>query len=211
MRMHFWMVAMATVLGGAFLSGTVPQSDTPKALASRPTIAEDPPHPEAIGWSCDGSNWIFFYGDCVSRKRPKHHHHAVIRVVGKGGAEPHRESDSILRNSTTPSKSVQIAAIVDPTAERNAAANKDENRRKRRRTSTARMALNAKPPRIPRDIKSSRIRVPFFTATRNSDRSEFAELTPGPLRTSSGSVLMRASCSVASRRWRATGQGSGCR
>jgi hypothetical protein len=55
MRMHFWMVAMATVLGGAFLSGTVPQTDTPKALASRPTIAEDPPHPEATGWSCDGS------------------------------------------------------------------------------------------------------------------------------------------------------------
>lgn len=151
MRMHFWMVAMAAVLGAAFLSGTVPQSDAPKALASRPTIAEEPPHPEATGWSCDGSNWIFFYGDCVNRKQRKHHHHAVIRVVGKGGAEPHRESDSILRNSTTPSKSVQIAASVDPTAERNAAANTDENRRKRRRTSTARMALNAKPPRTPRD------------------------------------------------------------
>lgn len=212
MRMHFWMVAMATLLGGAFLSGTVPQSDTPKALTSRPTIAEDPPHPEATGWSCDGSNWIFFYGDCVSRKQRKHHHHAVIRVVGKGGAEPHRESDSILRNSTTPSKSIQLAANVEPTAEKNAAAYTDENRRRHRRTSTARMALNAKPPPIPRDIKSSRIRVARFTATRNSDRSEFAELImPPPIRTSSGSVLIGASCSVASRRWRATGQGSGCR
>jgi hypothetical protein len=168
MRMHFWLVAMATVLGGAFLPVTVPQSDTPKALASRPTIAEGRPY----GWSCDGSNWIFFYSDCVSRKRRKHHHHAVIRVDGKGGAESRHETDSILNNSTTPSKSVQIAANVEPTAGKNAPTVTDKNRRKHGRTSTARMAHSAEPLRMPRDIKASRIRVALSTTTRNSDRSK---------------------------------------
>jgi len=60
MRIAFLSVATAVVVGGAFLSGTVLPNHTKGVPAPRRTIAEGPPLCQPPGWSCDGSNWIFF-------------------------------------------------------------------------------------------------------------------------------------------------------
>jgi hypothetical protein len=48
------------------------------AAAPSRTIAEGPPCRQPRGWSCDGSNWLFFDRACSRRKLHKHNHHPMI-------------------------------------------------------------------------------------------------------------------------------------
>lgn len=107
MRTAFRSVAIAIAVGGAFLSGTVLPSDPEGALAPTATIPEGPPQPP--GWSCDGSNWIFFDRECGRRRLHKHHHHPAIAADGKNSAEARREPASASESSPAPVKPVQIS------------------------------------------------------------------------------------------------------
>src|ERR1700722_19207455 len=109
MRIAFLSVATAVVVGGAFLSGTVLPNHITRAPAARRTIAEGPPYAQPPGWSCDGSNWIFFDRECGRRRRHKHHHHPVVAADGKDSVEARREPASALESSPAPVKQVQIS------------------------------------------------------------------------------------------------------
>src|ERR1700731_2009094 len=109
MRIAFLSVATAVVVGGAFLSGTVLPNHITRAPAARRTIAEGPPYAQPPGWSCDGSNWIFFDGECGQRGRHKHHHHPAIVADEKHSVEDRREPASALKSSPVPVNPVQIS------------------------------------------------------------------------------------------------------
>jgi hypothetical protein len=104
-----WSVAVAVAVGGAFLSGTALPHDPEGALAPSPTVAEGPPYRQPPGWSCDGSNWIFFDGECGQRGRHKHHHHPAIVADEKHSVEDRREPASALKSSPVPVNPVQIS------------------------------------------------------------------------------------------------------
>jgi hypothetical protein len=59
MRGVFWSIAMAIAVGGAFQSGIVLPNNREGAPFNQ-SIVGAPASPEPAGWSCDGSNWIFF-------------------------------------------------------------------------------------------------------------------------------------------------------
>src|ERR1700682_2433575 len=113
MRIAFWSVAMAIGVGGAFLSGTALPNDPEGALAPSRTIADSPPNLQPPGWSCDGSNWIFFDRECGRRRLHKHHHHRVIAADGQDSVEARREPVSALQSSPALVKSVQFSLNDD--------------------------------------------------------------------------------------------------
>jgi hypothetical protein len=147
MRTPFWSVAIAIAVGGAFLSGTVLRSDPEGALAPAATIPEGPPQPP--GWSCDGSNWIYFDRECGRRRRHKHHHHPVMAADGKNLTEARREPASASENSPAPVKSVQISLNRESAPKRETKADLPGNWRQHRRSSQLRTARLGEPPRIP--------------------------------------------------------------
>src|SRR5262245_26657508 len=108
MRGPFSSIAMAIAIGGAFLSGIVLPSNREEAPLNR-SIIEGPAYPEPPGWSCDGSNWIFFDRECGRHSRHRHHHHPVIAVNGKVSVEARREPGAALESSPAPVKSAQIS------------------------------------------------------------------------------------------------------
>jgi hypothetical protein len=79
------------------------------AAAPSRTIAEGPPYRQPPGWSCDGSNWIFFDRECGRRKLPKHHHHPMIAADGKDSVEARREPASAFESLPPPVKPLQIS------------------------------------------------------------------------------------------------------
>src|SRR5882724_7535928 len=108
MRIAFLSVATAVVVGGAFLSGTVLPNHTRGVPAPMRTIAEGPPYARPSGWSCDGSNWIFFDRECGKRRLHKHHRHPVIAVDGKDSVEARRGPASASESSPATVKPAQI-------------------------------------------------------------------------------------------------------
>jgi hypothetical protein len=149
MRIAFWSVAMAIAVGGVFLSGTVLPNDREEALAPGPTIAEGPPYPQPPGWSCDGSNWIFFDRECGRRGRHKHRHHPVIAADGKDSIEARREPGSALESSPAPAKPVQIPLNGRSAAKAEAEDDARGNRREHRRASRQQTVRHGDPPGIP--------------------------------------------------------------
>src|SRR5215470_17823872 len=102
MRGIFWSIAMAIGVGGAFLSGIVLPNDREGAPPNR-SLVEGPAYPEPPGWSCDGSNWIFFDRECGRHRRHRHHHHhPAIAVDRTASVEARREPGADLESSPSP-------------------------------------------------------------------------------------------------------------
>ena len=148
MRIAFWSVAMAIAVGGPFLSGTVLPSD-PEATLSRSSIAEGPQYPQPPGWSCDGSNWIFFDRECGRRRRHKHHRHPVIAADGKDSVEARREPASALESSPAPVRPVRISLNGESVAKPEVMADARGNRREHGRASQPRTARRGDSPLLP--------------------------------------------------------------
>jgi hypothetical protein len=149
MRIAFWSVAMAIAVGGVFLSESVLPNDGEKALAPSRTIAEGPPYAQPRGWSCDGSNWIFFDRECSRRRRHKHHHHPVIAADGKDSVEPLRESASASESLPAPVKPVHISLNGESAAKPKAKIDARGSQGEHRQASQPRTARLGEPPRIP--------------------------------------------------------------
>jgi hypothetical protein len=149
MRIAFLSVATAVVVGGAFLSGTVIPNHTKGVPAPGRTIAEGPPYVQPPGWSCDGSNWIFFDRECGRRRLHKHHHHRMIAADGTDSVEARREPASALKSSPA-SEVVQISlngkSAANPEAKDDARGNRREHRRASRQQTARRGELPGVPP-----------------------------------------------------------------
>ena len=149
MRIAFWSVATAIAAGGAFLSGTVLPSDPEAALAPSPTIVEGPPYPQAPGWSCDGSNWIFFDRECGRLRRHKHHHRPVIAADGNDSVEARRKPASASESSPALVKPTQISLNGESATKPEAKTDARGNRREHRRASQPRTARRGDSPLLP--------------------------------------------------------------
>jgi hypothetical protein len=149
MRIAYWSIAMAVAVGGAFLSRTALPRDPERAPAPSPTISEGSVYPQPPGWSCDGSNWIFFDSECGRRRLHKHHHHSMIVADRKDSVEARHEPASASEGSPAPVKPVQIPLDGESAPKPAAKAEPRRNRRQHRRASQLQTARLGEPPRIP--------------------------------------------------------------
>ena len=137
------------VVGGMFLSGFVLPRDREEALAPNPSVADGPRDPHPSGWSCDGSNWIFFDRECGGRKRHKHQHRLIIAAGGKKLIEARRDPGSALESSSASLKSVQISLNDEFRTKPEAQSDAHGNRPEHKRASRPRIARSDEPPRMP--------------------------------------------------------------
>jgi hypothetical protein len=150
MRRAFWSVPVfIAVVGGMFLSGIVLPRDREEASAPNPSVAEGRPDPQPSGWSCDGSNWLFFDRECGGRRRHKHQHRLIIAADGKKSVEARRDRGSALESSPASLKSVQISLNDELKTKPEAQADAHGNRPEHKRASHPRTARNGEPPPIP--------------------------------------------------------------
>ena len=152
MRRAFWSVPVAIAVGGAFLSGIVLPNDREEALAPNRRIVEGPPYPQPPGWSCEGSNWIFFDRECGQHRRHRHHHHPAIAVDGSVSVEARREPGSDLESSPSPTKSARISPNDESATRPEIRADARRIRREHGRVSHSRTARGGEPLRIPPNV-----------------------------------------------------------
>src|SRR5215467_13122531 len=147
MRGAFWSIAMAIAVGGAFQSGIVLPNNREGAPPNQ-SIVGAPAYPEPPGWSCDGSNWIFFDRECSQRRRHRHHHHPAIPVDGNVSVEARREPGSDLESSPPPIKSARISPNDESATKPEIKADARRIRREHGRVSHSRTARGGEPLRI---------------------------------------------------------------
>jgi len=160
MRGIFWSIAMAIGVGGAFLSGIVLPNDREGAPPNR-SLVEGPAYPEPPGWSCDGSNWIFFDRECSHHRRHRHHHRPAIAVDGNVSVEARREPGSDLESSPAPIKSARISPNDESATRPEIKADARRIRREHGRVSQPRTARGGEPLRIPPDLYGYYAYAPF--------------------------------------------------
>src|SRR5215470_8410016 len=160
MRGIFWSIAMAVGVGGAFLSGIVLLNDREGAPPNR-SLVEGPAYPEPPGWSCDGSNWLFFDRECSHHRRHRHHHHRVIAVDGKVSVEARREPGSDLESPPLPIESTRISPNDEPATKPEIEAEARRIRREHGRVSQRPTARGGEPLRIAPDVYGYNAYAPF--------------------------------------------------
>jgi len=156
----FWSIAMAIAVGGAFQSGIVLPNNREGAPPNR-SLVEGPAYPEPPGWSCDGSNWIFFDRECSQRRQHRHHHHPAIAIDGKVSLEARRKPGSALESSPVPVNSAQISPNDEFAAKPETKADVRRIRREHGRVSQPRTARGGEPLRIPPDLYGYYAYAPF--------------------------------------------------
>ena len=119
------------------------------AAAPSRTIAEGPPYRQPPGGSGDGSNWIFFDGECGRRKLHEHRHHPMIAADGRDPVEARREPASALETLPPPVKPLQISLNGESAAKPEAKADGRGNWREHKRAAHPQTARRDEPPRIP--------------------------------------------------------------